>query len=151
MIVTLLNYLWIRSVSDSLPFPIIALLPLVNAEDAEIAFWSSHNTVFKIHHENLEVNSVGLSPAALTTSVSELVLLPEDTPTLELLFQYIYPCRQPLLDDIEFALLACLVEAAEKYKVFAAMAVCYMRMRCVFFNNMTPVVTTISIFWILNT
>ena len=91
MIVTLLNYLWIRSVSDSLPFPIIALSPLVNAEDTEIAFRSSDNAVFKIHCKNLEVNSVGLSPAALTTSVSELVPLSEDAPTLELLFQYIYP------------------------------------------------------------
>ncbi|EDR06543.1 uncharacterized protein LACBIDRAFT_328778 [Laccaria bicolor S238N-H82] len=101
---------------------------IFNAEDAEIAFRSSDNAIFKIHRKNLEVNSVGLSPADLTTSVSELVPLSEDAPTLELLFQYIYPRRQPLLDDIEFALLASLAEAAEKYEVFAAMTVCYIRM-----------------------
>ena len=148
MIITLLNWLWIRYVSDNLPFRIIALSPLVNAEDAEITFRSSDNVVFKIHRKNLEVNAGGLSPAALTTSVSELVPLSEDSPTLELLFQYIYPRRQPLLDDIEFALLASLAEAAEKYEVFPAMTVCYIRMRCVYFNSrtyMTPVLT-ISIF-----
>ena len=131
MTVTLPNQLWIRSVSDNLPSQIITLSPLVNAEDAEIAFRSSDNVVFKIHRKNLEVNTAVLSPAALTTSTSELVPLSEDAPTLELLFQYIYPRRQPLLDDIEFALLASLAEAAEKYEVFAAMTVCYIRMRYV--------------------
>jgi hypothetical protein len=101
---------------------------IFNAEDAEIAFRSSDNIVFKIHRKNLEVNTAGLSPAALTTSISELVPLSEDSPTLELLFQYIYPRRQPLLDDIEFVLLASLAEAAEKYEVFPAMTVCYIRM-----------------------
>jgi len=101
---------------------------IFDAEDAEIAFQSSDSVVFKIHRQNLEANSGILSPATLATSISEVVPLSEDSATLELLFQYIYPRRQPLLDGIEFTLLASLAEAAEKYEVFPAMTVCYIRM-----------------------
>ncbi|KAF7978064.1 hypothetical protein HWV62_1703 [Athelia sp. TMB] len=48
--------------------------------------------------------------------------------TLELLFQFMYPPKQPDLKKIEFKQLADLAEAAEKYQVYAAMGVCNMCM-----------------------
>lgn len=48
-----------------------------------------------------------------------------------MLFQYIYPQRQPNLTRIEFTQLAKVAEAAEKYQIYTAIEICNIRMGCV--------------------
>jgi len=62
----------------------------------------------------------------------EVVQLTENSATLELLFQFCYPERHPDLNGLAFDTLAELAEAAEKYKVFSAISLCKIGMRCVF-------------------
>ena len=49
--------------------------------------------------------------------------------TLEYLFQFCYPEHRPDVQALEFVALAFLAEAAEKYQVFSAMAICKICMR----------------------
>ena len=72
--------------------------------------------------------SFPLPPAAETYSQDGVISLPDVGDTLELLFQFMYPQRQPDLAEIEFQQLAELAEAAETYQVYAAMASCNFRM-----------------------
>ena len=67
-----------------------------------------------------------------TQAKSDAVIqLPEKSATLDLLFQFCYPERHPDLNDVAFDILAELAEAAEKYKVFSAISICTIAMRCV--------------------
>ncbi|KAJ7700864.1 hypothetical protein B0H17DRAFT_1046874 [Mycena rosella] len=98
-----------------------------NFPDADIAFRSSDQTVFRVHIKNLETHCEGFPPSALCAPGSvapEVVDLSEPAATLDLLFQYMYPQRQPDLTAVEFPLLADLSEAAEKYQVYSAMDIC---------------------------
>ncbi|KAF7978046.1 hypothetical protein HWV62_1667 [Athelia sp. TMB] len=107
-------------------------MPSVCADDADVTFRSCDGVLFKIHRNNLAVVSEGFAPPPGTDSSNEIVSLTENAETLELLFQYMYPRRQPNLSVLRFKLLAELAEAAEKYQVFAAMASCNVSMRCMF-------------------
>ncbi|KZP29130.1 hypothetical protein FIBSPDRAFT_992084 [Athelia psychrophila] len=98
------------------------------ANDSDVTFRSCDGILFQVHRKNLEVVSEGFSPPDGTTSQAEIVPLTEEADTLELLFQYMYPNRQPDLTKIEFKQLAGLAEAAEKYQVYAAMEICQVRM-----------------------
>lgn len=104
---------------------------IVDAADADIVFKASDGVLFRIHRKNLETSTGGFSPEGLTIADKELVELTEAADVLELLFQFIYPRRQPDLLNIEFVLLAEIAEAAEKYEVYAAMNTCHSRMRYV--------------------
>jgi hypothetical protein len=67
-----------------------------------------------------------------TETKSDVVIqLPEKSVILDLLFQFCYPERHPELYDLKFDVLAELAEAAEKYKVFSAISICKIVMRCV--------------------
>ncbi|KAJ7928735.1 hypothetical protein B0H13DRAFT_2181996 [Mycena leptocephala] len=93
-----------------------------NSPDADIAFRSSDQIIFRVHIKNLETHSDGFPPSAFCTPGSaEVVDLTEPAATLDLLFQYMYPQRQPDLNEVELPLLANLAEAAEKYQVYSAM------------------------------
>ena len=107
---------------------------LVCADDADVAFRSCDGILFKIHRKNLETHSEGFSPPPGTSPQTEIVPLTENGDTLDLLFQFMYPRRQPDLTDVEFKQLAELAEAAEKYQVFTAMASCNVCMRYVGFT-----------------
>ncbi|KAJ7221541.1 hypothetical protein GGX14DRAFT_353663 [Mycena pura] len=98
----------------------------VNFPDSDIAFRSCDHRIFRVHVRNLETHAEGFPPAAFCAQEdgSEVVDLSEPAATLELLFQYMYPQRQPDLTALEFSLLADLAEAAEKYQVYAAMDIC---------------------------
>ncbi|KAF8054865.1 hypothetical protein FPV67DRAFT_1459805 [Lyophyllum atratum] len=100
----------------------------VRAGDADVTFVSSDNILFYIHRKNLETHAAAFPPAEFDTR-GEIVPLTEDSRTLELLFQYIYPQRHPDLESTPFETLAPLAEAAEKYEVFAAMNICKIRMK----------------------
>ncbi|KZP14817.1 hypothetical protein FIBSPDRAFT_935589 [Athelia psychrophila] len=96
--------------------------------DSDITFRSCDGVLFKVHHKNLSAVSEGFSPPEGTSSQDEVVSLTEDGDTLEMLFQYMYPQRNPNLKDIDFKLLAKLAEAAEKYQAYTAMLICSERM-----------------------
>ena len=96
-----------------------------------MTFRSCDGMLFKVHRSNLASVSEGFSPPPGTDSRDEIVPLTESGDTLELLFQFMYPRRQPDLKKMEFKQLAELAEAAEKYQVFAAMGVCNIYMRYV--------------------
>jgi hypothetical protein len=82
-----------------------------------------------VHRKNLETNAGGFPPPGFDTG-GEVVPLTEAAPTLELLFQFIYPKRHPDLEFTEFEVLSPLAEAAEKYEVYSAINICKIRMRC---------------------
>jgi hypothetical protein len=103
-------------------------IPAVRAQDADVIFQSNDKVLFRIHRKYLETNTGGFSSEGFTTS-DEVVPLPEDSSTLELLFQFIYPMRYPTVMSMSFDTLLILAEAAEKYEVFAAMNICSMRMQ----------------------
>lgn len=102
---------------------------IVSADDSDVTFRSFDGTLFRVHRKNIETHSEGFSTPPGTSPQQETVSLTEDEATLELLFQYIYPQRQPDLTKIPFELLSQLAEAAEKYQVFAAIEICNVRMR----------------------
>ncbi|KAJ7611642.1 hypothetical protein FB45DRAFT_940557 [Roridomyces roridus] len=93
-----------------------------NLPDADVSFRSSDKVIFRVHIKNLETHCDGFPPSAFCPS--EVVDLTESAATLDLLFRFMYPQRQPDLNTIEFPLLADLSEAAEKYQVYSAMDIC---------------------------
>ncbi|KAL1741061.1 hypothetical protein HDZ31DRAFT_67299 [Schizophyllum fasciatum] len=97
--------------------------------DSDITFRSCDGALFKIHRVNLDTHSAAFPPVELGCAVTEAVELTEDAHTLELLFQFIYPWRQPTLLDVPFSRLDALAEAAEKYQIFSAMNICRIRMK----------------------
>ncbi|KAI4524780.1 hypothetical protein K525DRAFT_162087, partial [Schizophyllum commune Loenen D] len=97
--------------------------------DSDITFRSCDGLLFHIHRVNLDTHAGAFPPAELACHATEAVDLPEDGQTLELLFQFIYPWRQPTLEGVPFERLDALAEAAEKYEVFSAMGICRIRMR----------------------
>lgn len=108
----------------------------VCATDSDVTFISSDGTLFKVHQRNLAVTSEGFSPPDETSSAAKDVIpLSETAKVLELLFQFMYPQRQPDLTDVPFDLISALAEAAEKYQVFSAMGQCSTMMRCVRYHD----------------
>jgi hypothetical protein len=94
---------------------------------------SSDAVLFEVHRKNLEVHSEGFAGAdAISRSAEkEVVPLSENSAVLELLLQYMYHQPQPDLKNVEFATLAALAEAAEKYQVYSATTICSVFMRFV--------------------
>jgi hypothetical protein len=107
----------------------------VCALDADITILSADGVLFKVHRKNLEVHSdvfAGAEDATRPENGDEIVHLPENSDVLDLLFQYMYRQPQPDLNKVEFATIAGLAEAAEKYVVYSALEWCRMRMKLVF-------------------
>lgn len=63
-------------------------------------------------------------------------MLSETAQVLELVFQYMYPMRQPDLKKVDYITLVALSETVEKYQVFSAMEICKLRMECVLFYKL---------------
>jgi hypothetical protein len=99
----------------------------VDAADADVVFKSKDGILFRIHLKNLETGTGKLPPDGVSTG--EIIELPEISTVLEDVFAFIYPRRHPLLAQIQMSHLVMVAEAAEIYEVFAAMSVCYLRMR----------------------
>ncbi|KAG6816662.1 hypothetical protein H0H87_004022 [Tephrocybe sp. NHM501043] len=108
--------------------------PQFSEPDADIVFCSSDNTLFRIHSRNLAVTSGGFPPAEFVAA-DEHVDLTEDSMTLELMFQFVYPRLQPRLEEIAFEPLLRLSEAVEKYQVYPAMQLCNVYMAKVLPNH----------------
>lgn len=102
----------------------------VNAIDSDVIFRSCDDVLFKIHRRNLEFATGGFPPSDFET-LNEIVQLTEQSSTLEILFQYVYPLRQPDISSVSFDTLALVAEAAEKYQVFSAIYICKIMMQYV--------------------
>ncbi|KAI4520515.1 hypothetical protein K525DRAFT_362440 [Schizophyllum commune Loenen D] len=97
-------------------------------EDA-ILFRSVDGTLFNIHRCNLRCATDGPFAEDFPATSGEKVELTEDADTLETLFSFVYPGVYPSLVDMPFAKLALVAEAAEKYRVASAMAMCRVTIR----------------------
>ncbi|KAF7976526.1 hypothetical protein HWV62_6351 [Athelia sp. TMB] len=106
-----------------------------SADDSDVTFQSFDRVIFKIHRKNLEVASEGFSPPPGTNPQDDIVSLTESGDTLDLLFQFMYPQRQPDLTKVKFKTLSELAEAAEKYQVYSAMASCHFRMEAAYLEH----------------
>jgi hypothetical protein len=84
--------------------------------------------LFNVHRKNLEVHAPKFTSIGFETGNKlGVVQLTEDSPTLELLFQFIYHQPPPELKAIPFVTLMSLAEAAEKYELFHAIYLCHTR------------------------
>ncbi|KAJ7358372.1 hypothetical protein DFH08DRAFT_848348 [Mycena albidolilacea] len=102
------------------------------ALDADMTVASDDGVLFHVHRKNLAVHSDVFADAENATrpeNGDEIVYLSEHSVVLDLLFQFMYCRPQPDLEALEFKTLASLAEAAEKYVVYAAVALCRMRMK----------------------
>ncbi|KAJ7473291.1 hypothetical protein FB451DRAFT_1089121 [Mycena latifolia] len=99
-----------------------------NSSDADVVFQSCDGVLFGVHRLNLQTHTDGFPPEGFSTE-GEICPLSESSSTLKLLFQFIYRRRHPTLENLAFAEVAALAEAAEKYQVFSAMNICYIRMK----------------------
>lgn len=108
----------------------------MNANDADLVVQSADNVQFHLHRKYLEAHTGafpgagdGLLDSNPRRGDGEVTSLTEPAKVLEILFQFVYPKRQPDLDNVAYEMLGPLAEAAEKYEVFAAMSVCALQLR----------------------
>ncbi|KAG6916801.1 hypothetical protein DXG01_005324 [Tephrocybe rancida] len=99
-----------------------------NSRDADTFFRSSDGVVFRIHSANLNTNTEGFS-IPIGAKVDQVIELTESSETLTVLFRFVYPVLHPDLEDVDFMRLRLLANAAEKYRVFAAMNICKLHMK----------------------
>ncbi|KAJ7023721.1 hypothetical protein C8F04DRAFT_1133746 [Mycena alexandri] len=78
--------------------------PNFNFPDADVVFKSSDGVLFRVHRKNLEVCTEGFPPGDID--------ILDESATLELLFQFMYPQRHPALDVTPFKILEPLAEAS---------------------------------------
>ncbi|KAJ4468180.1 hypothetical protein J3R30DRAFT_3715111 [Lentinula aciculospora] len=101
----------------------------VQSSDADVVFRSSDNVDFHVHKRYLEFATGGFPPAETPSSLGEIIRLSESSPTLEILFQFVYPQRHPCLDKLGFEQLLKVAEAAEKYEVYGALMASQLMLR----------------------
>ncbi|KAI5886327.1 uncharacterized protein SCHCODRAFT_02555161 [Schizophyllum commune H4-8] len=95
-----------------------------STDEDVIVFRSIDGTLFNIHRCNLRCATDGPFAEDFPPTPGEKVELTEDADTLETLFSFVYPGVYPTLVDMPFHKLALVAEAAEKYRVASAMAMC---------------------------
>jgi len=88
---------------------------------------SSDGVLFRVHRCILDACGSNFPER----SSSDVVVLPETSSTLDLLFQFIYPLRRPDLKPLEFDTVRLLTICAEQYNVYAARVICMEYMRSV--------------------
>ena len=100
--------------------------------DADVTIVSSDSVRFKIHQQNITVNSRAF-PSSERGSDKEgnEVFLPEKGYILDLLFRFVYPHHYPELVSLKIDILSQLADAAEKYEVYGAISLCKATMQYV--------------------
>jgi len=99
--------------------------------DADVSFQSVDDVLFKAHRHTMSLCAPGFFAKTDTNAIDSegIIHLPEKSALLELLFQHVYiKSRSPCLDDVAFDDLEALGDAAEKYRVFHAMNMCWIYM-----------------------
>lgn len=125
---------YVREVFILWPYPLI-IFALVNFSDSDVTIESCDGVRFLLHRKNLETHSETFPGPEFSTK-GEIVRLEEPASILEILFQFMYPRKQPGLDGLGPEVLLEVAEAVQKYRVFSAMYVCGSRLRCATF--LTP-------------
>jgi hypothetical protein len=104
---------------------------LVNADvpGADFIVQSSDGVVFYLHRRNLELYTDGAFPGLHdsvngSAAAKQMLRLDEPSSVFELVFQFVYPRRQPSIKGLGFQTILAVADAVEKYKVFAAMNLC---------------------------
>ncbi|KAG6864433.1 hypothetical protein C0991_009559 [Blastosporella zonata] len=103
------------------------MLTAVNACDADIIFKSSDHVVFHLHRKNLEVQAAGF--LSNIGKRGKIITLEEDGSTLDRLFPYFYPGKNPDIELLPYEDLYKLAECAEKYQAFNVMSMCKTRLK----------------------
>ncbi|KAL1658138.1 hypothetical protein GGF50DRAFT_67851 [Schizophyllum commune] len=98
--------------------------PVSLTGDDVIVFRSSDGTLFNVHRSNLRCATDGPLAEDFPSSPTEIVRLTEDAKTLELLFAYVYPGAYPSVKELPIEEFSKFAEAAEKYRVAPAVAMC---------------------------
>lgn len=80
---------------------------------------------FRLHRTNIEVQAGSFRPI-------DLQQLPEPAHVLVVLFQFLYPKNHPKLTNTSFKTVEAIATGAEKYRIFSAMHVSQVRLRCVY-------------------
>ncbi|KAH7868162.1 uncharacterized protein C8R40DRAFT_1075021 [Lentinula edodes] len=95
-----------------------------------IVLQSFDNVKFIVDKEELEIDTSGFPPATTPSYIGEVSSLPERSHVLNILFQYVgTQSHRPVLDQIEFALIIKVAEAAEKYEVHKAITAVQFELR----------------------
>ncbi|KAJ3927980.1 MAG: hypothetical protein NXY57DRAFT_1041993 [Lentinula lateritia] len=109
---------------------------------------SFDNVKFLIDKEELEVDTSGFPPATTPSYIGEVSSLPECSHILKILFQYVgTQSSQPVLDQIEFARMLEVAEAAEKYEVHKAIAAVQFELRKFFKSNSRELLYFALTYW----
>ncbi|KDR81223.1 hypothetical protein GALMADRAFT_1124326 [Galerina marginata CBS 339.88] len=95
--------------------------------NSDIEVRSSDGFVFQLHRLLLEATT-GAFPGSEMDTGGEIVQLTESAEVLAILFKFLYPKALPDLHGTSFTLLAAVAEAAGKYEVFSAAAICNERL-----------------------
>jgi hypothetical protein len=101
--------------------------------ESDITITSSDGVSFQMHRKNLKVcmkNTLALDDA------SGEVRLEEDSPTLNLLFCFAYPFRNPNIQSMDFNTVKSLAVAADKYAVHTAIHACRIYMKYIYFFDL---------------
>lgn len=114
------------SIPLCLPPEIAHIADAVKFTDSDITIESSDAVRFLLHRKNLETHTKPLPGSGLQLHISsdDVVKLTEPAEILEILFQFVYPTRQPVLSALGAETLLALAEAVQKYQVFSAMNGC---------------------------
>ncbi|KDR70467.1 hypothetical protein GALMADRAFT_230091 [Galerina marginata CBS 339.88] len=100
---------------------------LRSLHDSDIEIRSVDGFVFQLHRGVLGVAS-GAFPGCEMDTGGEVVQLTEPADVLGILFAFLYPKAHPDLHGESFLTVAAVAEAAGKYEVFSAVAICNERL-----------------------
>jgi hypothetical protein len=96
----------------------------------DIVFKSSDSDLFGAHRKNLETFTDAFpSVESVTHDVNEIVELSETSDVLRLVILFTHHQKYPDLSQVPFQTLYEFAEAAEKYGIFSAMAVCHLALK----------------------
>ncbi len=105
-----------------------SLLPLVTrTNNTGITFRSSDGIFFFVHRSNLEAHTEFFPGPDLPDVIidpDEVTVLTEPSEVLAIIFDFVYPRKQPDLEKMGFGVVLQVAEAVEKYQIFSAMKVC---------------------------
>ncbi|KAL1678442.1 hypothetical protein EV122DRAFT_211989 [Schizophyllum commune] len=94
-----------------------------------VIFRSCDGVLFNIHRANLRAVTDGPFAEDFVSSATDVADLTEHSDILKIIFQFVYPGNLPLLEDVPPSFLFLIAEAAEKYRVAPAMAVCHLKIQ----------------------
>lgn len=100
-----------------------------SASTDEITFRSGDGVLFCIHRKYLETHTESFPGHEILVRPDEIVDLPESGEVLAIIFDLVYPRKQPDIEEMAFELVIHVAEAVEKYQIFSAMKACEFRLR----------------------